>query len=152
MVLLLFQSCSFSEAAPFPKLLLLQSCSFSKVAPFSKLLLFQSSYHLIVGSSKGQDLVRGVATVLTDLWARHAHSPRLATPTLRTAEVLLSQTQILSSPDDQAKLLGASITCINLAEIARRCSWRYNAATCVSVLLVNNMAKCMLVMTSPLRD
>lgn len=43
---------------------------------------------------------------LTTLWGRHAKSPRLATPALRTAEVLLSRTQILSSPDDQSDLLG----------------------------------------------
>lgn len=58
------------------------------------------------GSSKDESLVRSVATALTILWSRHAKSPRLATPALRTAEVLLSRTQLLSSPDNPSDLLG----------------------------------------------
>lgn len=47
---------------------------------------------------------------LISLWGRHAKSPRLATPALRTAEVLLSRTQMLSSADDQSDLLGNAAT------------------------------------------
>lgn len=50
--------------------------------------------------------MRSVAVTLISLWGRHAKSPRLATPALRTAEVLLSRTQILSSAHDHADLLG----------------------------------------------
>ena len=52
--------------------------------------------------------MRSVATALTILWSRHAKSSRLATPALRTAEVLLSRTQLLSSPENPSDLLGIS--------------------------------------------
>ena len=85
-------------------------------------LCSQCCCFLLAGSNR-PDLVRIVASALVDLWARHARSPRLATPILRTAEVLLSQTRILSSPDDQMKLLGAAVTSIDLVEMASRCIW-----------------------------
>ena len=50
--------------------------------------------------------MRSVAVALTSLWGRNARSPRLATPALRTAEVLLSRTQLLSSANGHSDLLG----------------------------------------------
>ena len=62
------------------------------------------------GPSQNPALVKSVAMALTSLWARHAKSPRLATPALRTAEVLLSRTQILSSAGDHSDLAGKATT------------------------------------------
>ncbi len=55
---------------------------------------------------EGSQLLTDVAEALTDLWGQHARSPRLATPILRTAEVLLSQTHILALEKDLSHTLG----------------------------------------------
>ncbi len=61
------------------------------------------------GSVQNQQLLTDVSVALTELWSQHARSPRLATPILRTTEVLLSQTQILTLHDDTHQLLGEII-------------------------------------------
>jgi len=57
-----------------------------------------------------------VAQALTDLWGQHARSSRLATPILRTAEVLLSQTHILALEKDLSHTLGRCLhaSCLSL--------------------------------------
>jgi len=58
---------------------------------------------------EGCQLLTDVAQALTDLWGQHARSLRLATPILRTAEVLLSQTHILALEKDLSNTLGRCI-------------------------------------------
>ena len=58
------------------------------------------------GGEQTLQLLTHVAVALTDLWQQHARSSRLALPILRTAEVLLSQTQILAHEPDQTTVLG----------------------------------------------
>ena len=58
---------------------------------------------------EGSQLLTDVAQALTDLWGQHARSPRLATPILRTAEVLLSQTHFLALEKDLSNTLGRSL-------------------------------------------
>ncbi|DBA68172.1 TPA: hypothetical protein ACH3X2_013907 [Trebouxia sp. C0005] len=76
---------------------------------------------------EGSQLLADVAQALTDLWGHHARSPRLATPILRTAEVLLSQTQILALEKDLSSALGTILDltkkeCQQCKDVPRLCA------------------------------
>ena len=51
-------------------------------------------------------LLLAVANALIVLWQRHARSPRLATPLLRTVEVLLLHTPLLQPDTASADAVG----------------------------------------------
>jgi len=93
-------------------------------------------------------LLPDVAQALTDLWGQHARSPRLATPILRTAEVLLSQTQILALEKDLSNILGRClhtswfvIPCFLLAKSKRDAdAQKQNGFHQVAVLLIADIA------------
>ncbi|KAL0043717.1 hypothetical protein WJX82_009809 [Trebouxia sp. C0006] len=76
---------------------------------------------------EGCQLLTDVAQALTDLWGQHARSLRLATPILRTAEVLLSQTHILALEKDLSNTLGTILDltqkeCQQCKDVPRLCA------------------------------
>lgn len=79
------------------------------------------------GEIKRSHLLNSVTVALTGLWGRHARHPRLATPILRTAELLLSHTELVCSHDIQLGLLGSVLEltrgeCQQCKDVPRLCA------------------------------
>lgn len=88
-------------------------------------------------------LLLAVADALIVLWQRHARSPRLATPLLRTVEVLLLHTSLLQPDNASADAVGELPTPANsLTAFSKPCM--YQEHTHVEAVLYGGMGRYLL--------
>ena len=70
-----------------------------------------------------RDVLIAVADALMVLWQRHTRSPRLATPLLRTVEVLLLHTTLPQPGTASADVLG-NLTTSKLPDCYCKAGWK----------------------------